>query len=94
MLKRIRDSDVQWGIAGVFFVTILVVILRRPGSTTWWKSNEFTRQVFYVAHVSLFMAFCVAVFEHVGQARKYVVEAVVGLVLNAVCCCVYAFLLK
>jgi hypothetical protein len=91
LAKRIRDLDVQWGLCGIV-TTIFIHLLARPqGSTSGLRamkplSIHMRRQVFYIVHVLLVAALCLAAYCHVAQARTFVLETLGAFALNLACC--------
>ena len=64
-----------------------------------WNSNNnnkimSSKWVFYLLHVFLFFAFCLAIYSHVGYTRAYIIQAVGGFVLNVAWSCFSYFLLS
>jgi hypothetical protein len=90
LAKRIRDWDVQWGLCGIV-ITILILLLARPlGSTSGLRtiktgSIHMKRQVFYIVHVLLVAALCLAAYYHVAQAQTFVLETLWAFALNVAC---------
>lgn len=88
--KRIRDSDVQYGLAGALFATLILIL----GRANVWKLRgligasrpELRRQAFYVVHFVLVGIFFSLAYSHVRYARPYVLEAIVASVVNLACC--------
>lgn len=86
--KRIRDPDVQLGVAGVL-VAVLVLVFGRANISKLGQGvgkPETRRQLFYVVHLVLVSGFFVLGYSHVRYARPFVLEAVVASVANAACC--------
>lgn len=88
--KRLQDSDVQLGFTAITMVIILVVFARplsaSRGMWSWTTAPIKTkRQTFYITHVSLVGALCVAAYFHVPQAQLFVLEALLGFGVNLAC---------
>ncbi|KAL3478719.1 hypothetical protein BJX99DRAFT_98572 [Aspergillus californicus] len=90
--KRIRDMDVQLGIAAVVLVSAVVGLVRPKGATggVWRGSVKERRQMFYIVHVILVCVFCLAIYFHVEQARAFVGEGIVVFLVNLGCCALTA----
>ncbi|KAL2822517.1 hypothetical protein BJX63DRAFT_122559 [Aspergillus granulosus] len=86
--KRIRDSDVQWGITAVSMAIAIMIFARPVGATggMWKGSIQNRRQAFYVAHVLLVGLLCLAAYVHVAQAQAFVLESLGIFIVNLVCC--------
>ncbi|KAL3461529.1 hypothetical protein BJX64DRAFT_158813 [Aspergillus heterothallicus] len=86
--KRIRDSDVQWGITTVSMAIGIMIIARPVGATggIWKGSIKDRRQAFYIAHVLLVGVMCLAAYVHVAQAQAFVLESLGIFIVNLVCC--------
>lgn len=88
--KRIRDSDVQFGLAGTLF-SILILVL---GRANVWRLRdlisvsrpEARRQIFYVVHLVLVAIFFTLAYSHVRYARPFVLEAIGASLANLACC--------
>jgi Ferric reductase like transmembrane component len=88
--KRIRDPDVQFGLAATVFATLVLVF----GRANVWRLRErlsvvkpeARRQLFYVVHLVLVSVFFVLAYSHVRYARPFVLETVGASVANLVCC--------
>jgi hypothetical protein len=95
LVKRIRDLDVQCGLCGIV-ITIFILLLARPlGSTSGlWAmktaSIHMRRRVFYIVHVLLVAALCVAAYCHVAQAQTYVLQTLGAFALNIACCWMFS----
>ncbi|EED20084.1 hypothetical protein TSTA_033300 [Talaromyces stipitatus ATCC 10500] len=84
--KRIRDSDVQYGLAGTSFAILILVL----GRTNVWKLRdligasrpEARRQLFYVVHLVLVGIFYGLAYSHVKYARPFVLEAMGAATVN------------
>lgn len=92
LAKRIRDLDVQCGLAALA-TALLVLIFGR--STLWqlrslqWpglRSAEERRRVFYIGHLVLVGALLALAYSHVIYARPYVLEAIGVSIANLVYC--------
>ncbi|OJJ47648.1 hypothetical protein ASPZODRAFT_131200 [Penicilliopsis zonata CBS 506.65] len=86
--KRIRDLDVQLGLAAAV-ATILVLLVARPTSQTRGFSFggatvKTRRQVFYLVHVSLVMVLEAAAYFHVSHAQLFVLESFAASAINMV----------
>lgn len=96
LAKRIGDRDVQWGLAALSTAISILLFTRPSGGQkkekgnlrmsaagSWDSSSTRTKRwVFYIGHVSLVVAFCVAVYFHVGYTGVYVLETLGAFVLN------------
>lgn len=88
--KRIRDPDVQFGLAGTLFAILILVL----GRANVWKlrdlisvsKSESRRQIFYVVHFVLVTIFFGLAYSHVRYARPFVLEAIGASVVNLACC--------
>ncbi|PCH07473.1 Hypothetical protein PENO1_011580 [Penicillium occitanis (nom. inval.)] len=88
--KRIRDPDVQYGLAGTSFAILILVL----GRANVWKlrnlisisSPESRRQLFYVVHFVLVSIFFGLAYSHVRYARPFVLEAIGASVVNLAVC--------
>lgn len=88
--KRIRDPDVQYGLAGTLFAILILVL----GRANVWKLRdlisvsrpESRRQLFYVVHFVLVGVFFTLAYSHVRYARPFVLEAIGASVVNLACC--------
>lgn len=95
LAKRIRDPDVQWGLCGIVS-TILILLLTRPlGSTSGLRamktgSVHTRRKVFYIVHVLLVAALCLAAYCHVAQAQTFVLETLGAFSLNVAWCWMFS----
>lgn len=91
LAKRFEDSDVQWGFGALTVVVALVLLFTRPfgrrGRWTSWVGGSVrsARRVFYIGHLMLVGALYGAAWCHVKQARPFVVESVVGALVNVGC---------
>lgn len=91
LAKRLGDSDVQWGIGAVIVMVAIVLLFTRPfgrkGGWTSWAGGSVrsARRVFYIVHLVLVGALYAAAWSHVKQARPFVVESVVGAIVNVGC---------
>lgn len=92
LAKRIRDLDVQCGLAALA-TALLVLIFGR--STLWqlrslqWpglRSAQERRRVFYIGHLVLVGALLALAYSHVIYARPYVLEAIGVSIANLVYC--------
>ncbi|BDD59346.1 hypothetical protein MPDQ_007585 [Monascus purpureus] len=90
LAKRVRDPDVQWGIVALCSAVSILIFTRPSGGQkrgSWmWRGPKTTKWGFYVGHVSFVAAFCTAVYSHVGYTRAYILETLIGSVLNVVVC--------
>ncbi|PYH95003.1 rerric reductase like transmembrane component [Aspergillus ellipticus CBS 707.79] len=88
--KRIRDADVQWGIAAASMVTAVVLFARpavMPRWVKWGNVPAKTRQqVFYIVHVLIVGVLELAAYSHVSVARIYILESFASSALNFTCC--------
>ncbi|PYI11189.1 hypothetical protein BO78DRAFT_414278 [Aspergillus sclerotiicarbonarius CBS 121057] len=88
--KRVRDTDVQWGIAAVTMV-VTVVWFARPAAIPRWvrwlkpSSAKTRQQIFYIGHVSIVGALELAAFSHVSVARIYILESFLSSAINFGC---------
>lgn len=86
--KRILDPDVQWGLGAASMVIFVIFFVRPRGKSSWlWKGESIReeRWTFFVAHLMLVGALGGAAWCHVKQARPFVLEALVGTLVNVVC---------
>ncbi|PWY95812.1 rerric reductase like transmembrane component [Aspergillus sclerotioniger CBS 115572] len=89
--KRIRDTDVQWGIAAVT-MAVAAALFARPAKMPRWvrwlkpSSAKTRQQIFYIGHVSIVGALELAAFSHVSVARVYILESLMSSVINFGCC--------
>lgn len=88
--KRVRDQDVQYGLAATAFA-ILVLVFGR--SRLWkfrgqlnWGTSDARGQLFYTVHLTLVSIFFALAYSHVKYARPFVLEAVGVSLANMVCC--------
>ncbi|OJJ39446.1 hypothetical protein ASPWEDRAFT_37229 [Aspergillus wentii DTO 134E9] len=91
LAKRVQDPDVQWGIGGIIAAISLLLLTRptgpRRGLQVWATSSIKTRrQVFYVVHVVLVGALCLAAYCHVAQAQSFVMQTLGSFVINGAWC--------
>ncbi|CAI7570588.1 unnamed protein product [Penicillium viridicatum] len=91
LFKRVRDLDVQCGLAAIFSAVLLVLFVRpasQKGLQTWLVQGTIQerRKMFYFGHVSLVILLCVVAYFHVKQAQKYILQTLAASVLNWVCC--------
>ncbi|PWY72407.1 rerric reductase like transmembrane component [Aspergillus heteromorphus CBS 117.55] len=89
--KRIRDPDVQWGVAAAAMATAVVLFARpavMPRWVRWVKptSAKARQQVFYIVHVLIVGVLELAAYSHVSVARVYIIESFVSSALNFSCC--------
>lgn len=93
LAKRVRDLDVQCGLLALSTAVTLLLFVRPRGITQKGaardrvaaaRSVQYRRRIFYLVHVSLVVLLSVAVYFHVAQAQKYVVQSFGAFVLNAV----------
>uniref|UniRef100_A0A093VE76 Ferric oxidoreductase domain-containing protein n=1 Tax=Talaromyces marneffei PM1 TaxID=1077442 RepID=A0A093VE76_TALMA len=88
--KRIRDPDVQYGLAGTLFAILILVL----GRANVWRLRDLVRvsrpesrrQLFYVVHFALVGVFFALAYSHVRYARPFVLEAIGASVVNLACC--------
>lgn len=95
LAKRIRELDVQWGLCGIVIMIFILLLARPLGSTggLWamkTASIHMRRQVFYIAHVLLIAAMCLAAYYHVAQAQTYVLQTLGAFALDTACCWVFS----
>ncbi|KAH8692845.1 hypothetical protein BGW36DRAFT_385245 [Talaromyces proteolyticus] len=88
--KRVRDPDVQFGLAATLFA-ILVLVFSRSRiwklRTTRVSSRSSGRsQLFYIVHLALVSVFFVLAYSHVVYARPFVLEAIGVSLANLMCC--------
>lgn len=88
--KRIRDLDVQYGLAAALFAILILVLGRanvwRLRNMTSVSRPESRRQLFYTVHFVLVAIFFSLAYSHVRYARPYVLEAIGASVVNLACC--------
>lgn len=97
LAKRLLDEDVQWGIAALTMLVVVLIFVRPVGMTTrWWLrfspawSVQTRREVFYTVHVLFVGMLCAAAYCHVEQAKGFVLQTLGCSVVNYVCCSVLA----
>ncbi|KAL2871123.1 ferric reductase-like transmembrane domain-containing protein [Aspergillus lucknowensis] len=86
--KRVRDPDVQWGIAAVSVALSIMLFARPVGATggIWKGSIMDRRRAFYIVHIMLVGALCFGAFFHVAQAQAFVLESSAIFLVNLGCC--------
>lgn len=91
LAKRVRDLDVQCGLLALSTAVALLLFVRPRGTTQKGaardrvaaaRSVQDRRRTFYMVHVSLVVFLSIAVYVHVAQAQKYVVQSFGAFVLN------------
>ena len=86
--KRVLDSDVQWGFGAVSMVIFVIFFVRPLGKRSWmWKGESIRedRWSFYLGHLMLVGALGGAAWCHVKHARPFVLEALIGALVNVLC---------
>ncbi|KAJ6102178.1 hypothetical protein N7486_004605 [Penicillium sp. IBT 16267x] len=93
LAKRVRDLDVQCGLLTLSTAVALLLFVRPRGTTQRVAAHDLAaaaqsirdrRRTFYLVHVSLVVLLCFAVYFHVAQAQKYMVQSFGAFVLNGV----------
>ncbi|KAJ5656742.1 hypothetical protein N7507_008692 [Penicillium longicatenatum] len=86
LAKRVRDFDVQCGLLALSAAVALLLFVRPRGITQKGaaRSVQDRRRSFYLVHISLVALLCVAIYLHVAQAQKYMVQSFGAFVLNGV----------
>ncbi|KAJ5122083.1 Phenylalanine--tRNA ligase beta subunit [Penicillium atrosanguineum] len=88
--KRVRDFDVQCGLLALSTAVSLLFFVRprgvaRKSGTQPATSMQERRRSFYIGHVLLVTILCAAVYCHVTQAQRYMLQALGASVINGVC---------
>ncbi|KAJ9212574.1 hypothetical protein DTO166G4_5793 [Paecilomyces variotii] len=87
LVKRVRDSDVQYGIAGLVLAVCILFVRRpmaqRPGATRVVSKR---RRTFYVVHLLSVAGLLAAAYFHVVYARTFVLESLGAFVISVGCC--------
>lgn len=73
--KRIKDSDVQIGLAGISILTALGIL----AST---KVRAWNYRIFFTSHIYLAMAFLPLMYFHVKQIQTYMIESLAIQLIN------------
>ena len=93
LAKRVLDLDVQCGLFAISMVVALLLFARprvvpQKGASRARAavgSMQERRRVFYLAHVMLAGALCLAAYFHVAQAQKYMMQTLGAFMLNGLC---------